>query len=144
MNAISAIAAYQDVSLETDVMNADPHKLVAMLYDGALLTIGRAKSEMQQGNIEAKGQAISKAIAIIGEGLQAGLDLNAGGEIARNLASLYGYMIRRLIAANAVNDAVILDEVSRLLGELQEAWNAIRSQAVPAAGVAATGARAHA
>jgi len=133
MNAMSAIAAYKDVGLDTDIMGADPHKLVAMLYDGALLAIGRAKSGIQYKDIEAKGEAISKAIAIIGEGLQAGLDINAGGEIARNLSALYGYMVKCLVTANATNDVAILDEITRLLSELQEAWNAIRPQVVPTA-----------
>ena len=133
MNAMSAIAAYKDVGLDTDIMEADPHKLVAMLYDGALLAISRARSEMQYKDIAAKGEAISKAIAIIGEGLQAGLDIKAGGEIAQNLSALYGYMVKRLVVANANNDLAVLDEITRLLSELQEAWNAIRPQVTPTA-----------
>jgi flagellar protein FliS len=133
MNAMSAIAAYKDVGLDTDIMGADPHKLVAMLYDGALLAISRAKSEIQYQDIEAKGEAISKAIAIIGDGLQVGLDINAGGDIAQNLFALYGYMVRRLVTANATNDVAILDEITRLLSELQEAWATIRPQVVPTA-----------
>jgi flagellar protein FliS len=116
-------------------MSADSHKLVAMLYQGALLAISTAKYEMQHRHLEAKGAAISKAIAIIGEGLQASLDMKAGGEIARNLFGLYGYMIKRLTEANINNDILLLDEVTRLLSELQDAWNSIRSQvaAAPAA-----------
>jgi flagellar protein FliS len=133
MNAMSAIAAYKDVSLDIDVVDADPHKLAAMLYDGALVAIRQAKNEMQQGNTEAKGRAISKAIAIIGDGLQKGLDIKAGGEIAQNLFALYSYMVKRLVAANATNNAAILDEITRLLSELQEAWNAIRPQVAPTA-----------
>jgi flagellar protein FliS len=134
MNTSAAINAYKDVGLETSVMGADPHKLVAMLFQGALLAISEAKYEMQNRHIEAKGKAISKAISIIGEGLQASLDMKAGGEIAQNLFGLYGYMNRRLVEANLNNDPALLDEVTRLLAELQDAWNTIRPQVVqPAA-----------
>lgn len=132
MNATAAINAYKDVGIETSVMGADPHKLVALLYQGALLAICTAKYEMTNRRIEAKGKAIGKAIAIIGEGLQASLDMKAGGEIAQNLFNLYGYMVRRLTEANLRNDPEILDEVTRLLTELQDAWSAIRAQVVPA------------
>ncbi len=134
MNTSVGIKAYKDVGLETSVMGADPHKLIAMLFQGALLAISEAKYEMQNRHMEAKGKAIGKAIAIIGEGLQASLDLKAGGEIAQNLFGLYGYMVKRLTAANINNDPAMLDEVTRLLAELQDAWNTIRPQVVqPAA-----------
>lgn len=134
MNTSVGINAYKNVGLETSVMSADPHKLITMLFQGALLAISAAKYEMQNRRMEAKGKAISKAIAIIGEGLQASLDMKAGGDIAQNLFGLYSYMVKRLVEANLNNDAAILDEVTRLLAELQDAWNTIRPQVVqPAA-----------
>lgn len=134
MNTSVGINAYKDVGLETSVMGADPHKLVAMLFQGALLATSEAKYEMQNRHLEAKGKAISKAITIIGEGLQASLDMKTGGEIAQNLFSLYSYMNKRLVEANLNNDTAMLDEVTHLLAELQDAWNTIRPQVVqPAA-----------
>jgi flagellar secretion chaperone FliS len=130
MNTSVGVTAYKDVGLETSVMSADSHKLVAMLFQGALLSISEAKYEMQRRRTEAKGKAVSKAIAIIGEGLHASLDIKAGGEIAQNLGALYSYMVKRLTEANLNNDTAILDEVMRLLAELQDAWNTIRPQVV--------------
>ncbi len=128
MNTPVGINAYKDVGLETSVMSADGHKLVSMLFQGALLAISEAKYEMQKGQMAAKGKAICKAIAIIGEGLQASLDLKVGGEVAQNLYALYGYMIKRLTEANLNNDPNLLDEVTRHLADIQDAWNAIRPQ----------------
>jgi len=134
MNTTVGVNAYKDVGLETSVMGADPHKLIALLFQGALLAISEAKYEMQNRHMEAKGKAISKAIAIIGEGLQASLDMKVGGELAQNLFGLYSYMNKRLTDANINNDPAMLDEVTRLLAELQDAWNTIRPQVVqPAA-----------
>lgn len=133
MNMTSVIAAYNDVEIETSVLGADPHKLVSMLYEGALLAIARAKHAMQGKRSEAKGPSISKAIAIIGEGLNASLDKNVGGELAQNLSALYDYMVRRLVQANANNDVAVLDEVSALLSELKGAWDSIRPQVVKTA-----------
>jgi flagellar protein FliS len=136
MNSSVAINAYANVGLSTDIMSADPHKLTSMLFEGALLAIARARHAMNQGQPAAKGQSISKAIAIIGEGLNASLDKEAGGEMARNLSSLYDYMVGRLVHANIKNDASALDEVARLLTELKDAWDSIRPQVAQPAGPA--------
>lgn len=126
MNPNIAIKTYANVGLESGVNSADPHKLILMLYQGALLAISTAKNQMLRKQIAAKGASISKAITIIDEGLKASLDQNAGGELAQNLASLYDYMARRLLIANLKNDPAILDEISRLLNDLKGAWEAIR------------------
>ena len=108
MNTSVGINAYKDVGLETSVMNADPHQLVSLLFQGALLAISEAKYEMLNRRMEAKGKAISKAMAIIGEGLHPSLDMKAGGDIAQNLSALYSYMIKRLTEANLNNDPAAL------------------------------------
>ena len=126
MNTSSAIRAYNKVGLESSVTAADPHKLISMLYQGALLAIANARSGILRNDIPGKGASISKAMAIIGEGLHASLDKSVGGELVQNLASLYDYMVYRLFAANLNNDVVALDEVTRLLADLKDAWDSIR------------------
>lgn len=126
MSTISAINAYNKVGLESAVVASDPHKLILMLYQGALLAIASAKNQMQRKEFIAKGASISKAIMIIDEGLKNGLDMSVGGELPQNLAALYDYMNQRLLLANLNNDPAILDEISGLLSELKGAWEAIR------------------
>jgi flagellar protein FliS len=93
-----------------------------MLFDGTLAAIAGARVAMGRGEIGSKGAAIGKAIAIIDGGLKASLDVEAGGELAQRLSTLYDYMLRQLLAANLRNDSALLDEVSRLLNELRGAW----------------------
>lgn len=130
------VGAYAKVGLETGVAAASPHKLIIMLYDGAMVALLSAINAMKSGNIATKGAAISKAITIIDNGLRASLDKSAGGEIAQNLDALYDYMSRRLLHANIKNDQAAVEEVHGLLGELREAWVAIgekSSAPIPAA-----------
>jgi len=130
MNMKAAVKAYSNIAIESKAHSSDPHKLILMLYQGALLSIASAKNQMLRKEVSAKGQSISQAIAIINDGLKASLDLSVGGELALNLSDLYGYMIQRLLQANMKNDTAILDEVSGLLMELRGAWESIR-QAAP-------------
>ncbi len=119
------VNAYAKVGLETGVSAASPHKLIVMLYDGALAAIATASTQMAAGNIQEKGKAISKAIQIVDNGLRASLDREAGGEIAANLDALYEYMSGRLLHANLKNDQQALEEVRGLLADLRDTWNQI-------------------
>lgn len=117
--------AYSKVSVDNGVMTASPHKLIQMLFDGALLAVADAKSALAKREVAKKGAAISRAIEIISNGLKASLDFGTGGDLAERLAALYDYMCDRLFHANLHNDAVALQEVSTLLTELKSAWEEI-------------------
>lgn len=125
MYTASGTKAYAQIGVESAVMSASPHQLITMLFDGAMSALVRARLFMQQGETVAKGEALSKAINIIDNGLKAGLDQDKGGEIAENLSSLYDYMIRRLLQANLRNDSQAIEEVEGLLTNIAEAWKQI-------------------
>lgn len=124
MNARSAIKQYQQVSVNSAVLGASPHRLVQMLMEGALERIAVAKASMARNEIAIKGQNIGVAINIVG-GLQGSLNKEAGGAIAENLNNLYDYMVNRLLVANSQNDESILDEVSGLMVEIKMGWDAM-------------------
>jgi flagellar protein FliS len=134
--------AYANVSMETGVTSASPHKLIVMLFDGALIAVATAEQQMKDGNIQAKGKSISKAISIIDNGLRASLDKKVGGQIAESLDALYAYMSNRLLIANLKNQPEILQEVHTLLMDLKSAWDAIGQQAEAAPANAAAAAAA--
>ncbi len=117
-----ALSAYKTIGVETGVDAADPHKLVLMLFDGAMIATQEARRHLAEGRLAERGAAISKGIMIIENGLKASLDRNAGGELAERLASLYDYMRSQLLQANLKGSDQSLAEVHRLLGELREAW----------------------
>ena len=126
------MAAYRKVGIETGIETVDPHQLVLMLFEGALLSVASASLHMQRienaADVARKGEAISKAINIIENGLKASLDLEAGGDLAAKLAALYDYMVSRLLHANLHDQPAVLDEISHLLSELKGAWEKIGSQ----------------
>src|SRR3989442_930938 len=93
-------------------------EILLMLYDGVLKFLKFARMSLTQKHIAAKGENLSKALAIITE-LDCALDRQNGGDIAANLASLYQYMLTRLTHANIHNDLAALEEVEGLLTELQ-------------------------
>ncbi len=134
-NRMRGANAYSQVNLETAVQSADPHQLILMLYDGALLALAEATVAIEQKDVPKRAKAISRAIAIIQDGLHASLDVEAGGELGQRLAALYDYLVERLTQANATNNAAAVQEVSGLLRTLREAWAEMpRQQAAATAG----------
>lgn len=129
MNTTTALKSYAKIGVESSVLSADPHKLISMLYQGALLAIANAKNGILRKDIPTKGKAISQAIRIIGDGLKASLNKDVGGELALSLDALYDYMNSRLLIANLKNDMDALEEVARLLNELKGAWDSIQPAA---------------
>ncbi|MFJ2990525.1 flagellar export chaperone FliS [Collimonas sp. NPDC087041] len=118
--------AYARVGIESAVMSASPQQLVTMLFDGAKAAISMARHHMANGDIAAKGNAISKAVSIIDSGLKASLDHSSGGpaeaELAANLSALYDYINQRLMYAHLKNDPALLEEADRLLENIASAW----------------------
>ncbi len=115
---------YRRTAVSSRVAEADPHQLIAMLFEGASQRIRRAQACLAQGDVAQKGKALGEACAIVGH-LNGSLDHEAGGEVAANLSSLYDYIVRRLTEANLHNDAGAMAEVLGLLGEVESAWNSI-------------------
>ena len=126
---MKGLKAYQQVNTQTSITDADPHKLIQLLYNGALERINMAKARMQAKDYEGKGKLIGKAIEIIG-GLKSFLDFEKGGELAARLEGLYDYMERTLLEASARNDVAKLDEVADLLRSIKGGWDGIREEAV--------------
>lgn len=131
-NTRNAANAYSNVGLETGVVAASPHKLIIMLYEGAELAVRMAIRYINEGDLAKKSAAITKASAIILDGLRAALDTRQGGDIALRLDELYAYMNQRLMLAHVKNQVAPLEEVLGLLRELHSAWEQIGTTGGPA------------
>jgi flagellar protein FliS len=125
--------AYARVGLDTDIVAADPHRLILMLFDGAIHCIERAKFFLGQKKIAQKCEALSQACRIVDAGLRVSVDPTPDPEFAGRLVSLYQYILMRLLQGNLRNDVAALDEAARLLGDLRSAWIQIAPRAADAA-----------
>jgi len=115
------IQQYANNYVETAVSEAGPHKLIQMLYEGAIKNMNLAKVFMQQKNFEKKSEHINKALAILAS-LRSNLDLERGGDVARNLDGLYDYCYRTLFQSSAKNDVAMLEEVLEHIHTVSDAW----------------------
>jgi flagellar protein FliS len=131
--------AYRKVGVETLVLSSDPHKLVLILFDGAINAIDLGRAHMAAGRTAEKCSALGKAIQIVDDGLCLSVDRKAGGQLAQRLVQLYQFVAMRLLQANLRNDARALDDAGRILSGLRSAWTQIApAQGAPSANAAAT------
>jgi len=124
VNYQTAAASYNQVKAHSGVEDASPHKLIEMLFEGALERIAQAKGAMEHGNTELKGHKINGAINII-NGLRENLNHDETGDISDNLELNYEYIGRVLSQAHIKNDPALLDEAYTLLNNIAGAWREI-------------------
>lgn len=134
MSYNQALSAYR----ETRVRTASQGTLIIMLYDEAIKQIGQAValfddgSKMEPARIEKSNASILKSQEIITE-LMASLDMEAGGEISRNLLALYTFFNQQLLEGNIEKNQEKLSFVKNMLEELRTAWvEVVSTTAVPA------------
>ncbi len=123
MSYNQALSAYR----ETRVRTASQGSLIIMLYDEAIKQIGEAIAlnddnfSKEPARIERFNNFILKSQEIITE-LMASLDLEAGGEIAKNLLSLYTYFNQQLLEGNIEKNTTKLVFVRDMMEQLRAAW----------------------
>ena len=118
---------YQNAYKKASVNTLDQTKLIIMLYDGAIKNASFAVEHMKSGQIEKVHECLIKTKNIVTE-LMATLNMDRGGDIAKNLQSLYSYMFSQLIEANMNKKTEPVVIVIDLLKELRAAWTQINSK----------------
>lgn len=103
------------------VAAATPMELTRMLYEGAIQSVQEAIAAHRLGDILARGNAVTKAVEIIGE-LRLSLRREVSPQYCDTLAGLYGYLQRRLIQAHAEKSESMLREVAALIQTLLDGW----------------------
>ncbi len=135
----SAYNAYQ----KTNINTASQGRLVVLLYEGAIKQLTSAisliidENKLKPGDIETFGQHIQKAQSIITE-LQVSLDMEKGGEIAKNLMALYTFFNQELMSATISHDKAKIESILQMLKDLADSWRKIANSTAnaPAATIA--------
>ena len=124
----NAVSAYK----ETRIKTASQGQLIIMLYDEAIKNLNHgiellemnSKGKKDPGRIENINKSILKAQEIVTE-LTVSLDFEQGGEIAKNLFSLYTWFNQELLEGNIKQDLNRLTAVRKQIIELRSAWSEV-------------------
>lgn len=111
------LGAYKKTSVET----ASKEQILLMLYQAAIKNCKKAIEAIEQKNISKKGEYIGKLQDIVVE-LSNSLDFEVGGDVAKELASLYDYILYSSTQANIKIDKTQLEGCLKVLNTLYEGW----------------------
>lgn len=106
---------------ETSARGASPVQLILLLYEQVIQDLRRALAAIERRDIESRTREINHAVNVLGL-LQATLDTNAGGQVARNLERFYLVLRLSLQTAQLTASAKILRELIDGLLVVREAW----------------------
>lgn len=120
ISSFNGYQAYQKNNYET----ASPHRLISMLYDGALRFMNQSIANVQAQDIAATNLSLSRAQDIINE-LIACLNFEQGNEIATSLNNLYRYINDLLIQANIQKKVEPIQEAIVIVKDIRDAWQTI-------------------
>lgn len=123
----AARARYQRVDIASRIEGADPHQLVAILYDELLQSLDAMAVAMARGDLNQRGERQARALRLV-SGLETSLDYDQGGDIAIGLAKIYREARRLVIAAARENDAALVGQARAMLGEVAGAWGEIAAR----------------
>jgi len=119
-------STYRQIDIVGRTGEADPHQLVALLYDELGAALRAAGAATRAGNRTIKSEKTTRAMAIL-FALEAGLDFERGGDLSVTLANLYRGARRTLIDASLGDDPAPFADIAQNLGEIAEAWRSVRA-----------------
>jgi flagellar protein FliS len=125
----SRLNQYNKVNQQTGIVDADPHRLIQLLYNALKSNLSKARGHMERREFEDKGKMLTKSVEIL-SALSDCLDRKHNPELVDNLAGLYDYCARQLMQANLQNEMRFVDEVVELITPVQQAWDDIRDEVV--------------
>ena len=124
--ARSPAETYRRIDIAGRTGEADPHRLVGLLYEEGVSALRAAAFAIEQGQARVRNDRISRATAIL-FALEAGLDFDQGGEIARTLSTFYHGLRQQVLAASTGIDPAPLRDAADSLQEIAGAWSAVRA-----------------
>lgn len=122
-NPYGGYNTYREIGVKT----ASQGKLVVMLYEGAVNNLDKAMAlidangKISAKQIESYGNYLQKVMDIITE-LEVSLDVDRGGEIAKNLLSLYVYFNKQVLEATMDHNRQKLEFVRNMMSDLHQSW----------------------
>ena len=125
---MKGLEQYQSINTQSNVLDADGHQLITLLFDKIQESLLIAKASIENNVYDKKSTALNKAIEILG-GLREFLDLEKGGDIALKLEQLYEWSERTLFAANVANSIEKIEQVEAVIKEIKEGWVGIKDHA---------------
>jgi flagellar protein FliS len=120
----SARTRYRNIELQGKVDGASPHKLIAVLFDELLKSLDACKVAVERGDVGRTHDRQARALSIL-QALDASLDFEKGGDLAKSLSSIYREGRRLVTLGVRERRADPITQARVMIGEIASAWESI-------------------
>jgi len=119
-------ATYRQMELVGRTTTNDPFALANMLYDEGIAALRTAAWAAQNFKFALKSERVTRATAVL-FALEAGLDFERGGDVARTLATFYHGLRQQVLQASLGTDPAPFHDAADSLQEIASAWATLRA-----------------
>lgn len=124
MGAANAYAKADNAYLAAEIETMSRRDILIKLYQHAEKMLITAQLAMQNRQTEQAYHCCRKARDIFVE-LHATLNFEQGGDVAKQLANLYAFVVKHISEANLRQDPAMIKAVMPVIATLREAWEGI-------------------
>lgn len=119
------VKAYQT----TDTLGKSQLDLIIKVYDGAIAAYKQAGQAFKDENIPKGREELEKAKKFVTH-LYTTLDMEKGGDIAKQLSDLYSFVVNQTNIVEATKDLKTIDDIIIILDNLRQGWVELKQQGV--------------
>ena len=124
MNSRTALSQYTNVDIETKTQIQDSHQLITLLFEKGCSLLRQSQESLKQEDFEGFSKTTNHAMQIV-IGLRGVLDLDKGGDLAKQLYETYTSIAASLFKAIGNKDLVAIEKLYLAMSELKEGWLAV-------------------
>ena len=125
MNSRTALSQYTNVDIETKTQIQDSHQLITLLFEKGCSLLRQSQESLKQEDFEGFAKTTSHAMQIV-IGLRGVLDLDKGGDLAKQLYETYTSIAASLFKAIGNKDLVAIEKLYLAMSELKEGWLTVK------------------
>ena len=125
MNSRTALSQYTNVDIETKTQIQDSHQLIALLFEKGCSLLRQSQESLKQEDFEGFAKTTSHAMEIV-IGLRGVLDLDKGGDLAKQLYETYTSIAASLFKAIGKRDLVAIEKLYLAMSDLKEGWLTVK------------------
>lgn len=116
------INQYNQIGAASALEDASPHRIIQMLMQKFIDHMSAIAGAIDRQDMATKGQLISKALAIV-QHLHQCLDMESGGDVAKQLSELYAYMQKELVNVNIKNNGELALRIKDVMSQIKSGWD---------------------
>ena len=121
----AALSQYTNIDAETRTQVQDSHQRVTWLFEKGCSLLRQSQENLKQGDVEGFSKNTDHAMQIV-IGLRGVLDLDKGGDLAKQLYETYTSIAASLFKAIGNKDTVAIEKLYLEMSALKEGWLAVK------------------